>query len=551
MKTACATSPAVPGSSRPLIYEGRAALGRCGAPYGQYLLTDLLAGNLASRMQIFLAAWRLTPAQRQRLSILREAEAASDVMRVWCWAPGYLYEDRVDVAGIQEVTGFRAKPAALPTAKATPTELGRQHGLTEAWGPPAKIEPLFSVEAGSDEVWASFADGSPAVAVRRSKAGYDVFVGVPQLTPELVHGLAQLAGVHLYAKPGVALWAANGYLSVQAHTNASVVLDSGSLGLVSDALDGTALGQGPFVKLAMKQGEVRVLSFAVGQSKKPGLGMWVWPQTAFDTAPAREKLLDFCAQEGIAHLDQHIGIEIGKAGPFLKNADALAALVVTMQEQGITVNALRGSGDMFFESNHAGALRDLQTIIAFDKQLPAGVHLAGVKYDVEPYSTEEWKAGGAKRTKVMLDYLSFLRKAKGVLQKEAPHMALSVDVPFWWDAKEFAINFEGHEKLFVHHIQDLTDYIAIMSYRPDAKQVLDCIQQELAYAAEIGKRVCPGLETGELKGKESWISFWGKPPAVFRKSVGELQQALSGNKGASCIMLHHYSSLVEYLNDAL
>lgn len=283
------------------------------------------------------------------------------------------------------------------------------------------------------------------------------------------------------------------------------------------------------------------------QSSRPGLGMWVWPQTAFSTAPARERLLAFCAEEGVVHLDQHVGIESRPAGGSLKNAEALAALVVAARKQGVTVNALRGSAAMFFERNHEGTLRDLRAIVRFDKRLPKGTHLAGVKYDVEPYGTKEWKAGGKERAKVMLDYLSFLRKAKALLKEEAPHLALCVDVPFWWDAETFRVSFGGSEKLFVEHVMDLTDDIGIMSYRPTSHGVLKCIRQELAYAGKVGKRICPGLETGNIQGKESWISFWGRPVSEFRQAVGELQQALAGKKAVKCIMLHHYSSLVQYL----
>lgn len=241
---------------RPLIYEGRAALGRSGAPYGQALLDDVLDGRIAAPLQVFLAAWHLTPAQRQAL-----AKRPAGVTRVWCWAPGYLYPDRADTAGIAETTGFRARPAALPTAEATPTETGRRHGLEAPWGPKAKIEPLFTVEAAPEEVWATYTDGSPAVAVRQRKDGADVFVGVPQLTPQLIHALAKLAGVHRYTAPGPALWAANGYLSIQSHATAPVTLDTGRAGPIADALDGTPLGNGPQVTLEMETGTVRVLRY--------------------------------------------------------------------------------------------------------------------------------------------------------------------------------------------------------------------------------------------------------------------------------------------------
>lgn len=246
---------------RPLIYEGRAALGRSGAPYGQYLLRDVLAGKVNARLQVFLSAWQLSPEQRRELAGQVGKDRTPAVVRVWCWAPGYLYPDHADVAGIEEVTGFRARALALPTAEAAPTELGREQGLAEPWGPKVEITPLFSVEAAPDEVWATYSDGSPAVVVRRSTRGTDAFVGVPRLTPELVHALAKLAGVHLYSQPGPALWAANGFLSLQAHADGVVQLDVGGNGPVTDALDGTPVGKGPTVELNMSAGEVRVIRY--------------------------------------------------------------------------------------------------------------------------------------------------------------------------------------------------------------------------------------------------------------------------------------------------
>jgi hypothetical protein len=258
-------------AAAPLISKSRADFGRSGAPYGQYLLSDVLENRAAPRVQFFLSAWMLTPEQRtvlaaqKRTGFWRSLAETLGVLtsphttRVWCWAPGYLYPDRADAAGIQEVTGFKAKAVDLPTAEATPTGLGQSLGLRETWGPKAKIVPLFSVEAEPDEIWAVWSDGSPAVAMRRSKRTTDVFLGVPQLTPELIHAIARMGGAHCFAAPGPALWAAEGYLSVQAHTNGPVVLDTGGRQSVRDALNGSPLGEGPRVELDMKHGDVRVL----------------------------------------------------------------------------------------------------------------------------------------------------------------------------------------------------------------------------------------------------------------------------------------------------
>ena len=65
--------------ARPLIYEARAALGRSGAPYGQYLLADAVAGRVPAKLQILLAAWSLSGEERDAL----KANRAPGTRGVW------------------------------------------------------------------------------------------------------------------------------------------------------------------------------------------------------------------------------------------------------------------------------------------------------------------------------------------------------------------------------------------------------------------------------------------------------------------------------------
>jgi hypothetical protein len=74
------------------------------------------------------------------------------------------------------------------------------------------------------------------------------------------------------------------------------------------------------------------------------------------------------------------------------------------------VNALRGDKAMFFASNHERTMSAVKTIVAFNKTLPDGKKLLGIKFDVEPYGSQEWKAGGDQRSQVMRDYLSYLNQ---------------------------------------------------------------------------------------------------------------------------------------------
>jgi len=243
--------------AKPLIYDARAALGRCGAPYGQFTLADALAGEVPAKLQIFLAAWSLTPAERRTLKTNRPA----NVTRVWCYAPGYLLPDRFNIAAMSEVTGFKHRAVSPGSAEVAPSEAGRKLGLTESWGPKETIQPLFTVEANPSETLATYKDGSPAVAVRRSPRGLDIFLGVPALTPELVRACARMADVQLFTETNAAVWAAEGFLSIQAHKEGPLVIQTGNSRTVVDALTGAKLGRGPNITLPMAAGEVRVLRY--------------------------------------------------------------------------------------------------------------------------------------------------------------------------------------------------------------------------------------------------------------------------------------------------
>lgn len=243
--------------AKPLIYDARAALGRCGAPYGQLTLTDALAGKVPAKLQIFLAAWSLTANERRALTVNRPPNTT----RVWCYAPGYLLPDRADIAAMNEVTGFKHRAVSPDSAEVTPTEAGRKLGLTEPWGPKETIQPLFTVDATPEEGLATYKDGSPAVAIRHSQRGLDIFVGVPALTPELVRAFARMAGVYLFTEENAAVWAAEGFLSVQAHKSGQLEIHTGHPRAVADALTGVTIGRGPTITLPMEAGEVRVLRY--------------------------------------------------------------------------------------------------------------------------------------------------------------------------------------------------------------------------------------------------------------------------------------------------
>ena len=73
---------------------------------------------------------------------------------------------------------------------------------------------------------------------------------------------------------------------------------------------------------------------------------------------------------------------------------------------------------MFFARNHERTMAAVQTIVAFNETLPNGKKLLGIKFDVEPYGSKEWKAGGDQRKQVMRDYLSYLNQVKLIYRRQ-------------------------------------------------------------------------------------------------------------------------------------
>ncbi len=239
--------------TRPLLYESRGALGRMGAPYGQYLLDDVIKGRVHAKLYVFANAWRLDAAKRAAL-----LKATKGSVVIWCYAPGYLDGNTRSLDAMRQLTGMDLQPVSGVTAMATPTAAGKQLG--QQFGVTQPVRPLFKVAgAKSTEVLASYSDGSAAVVQRAHNGGHSLFVGVPRLTPELLRTAAKKAGVHLFTQTDCVVYANGPFLAVHSTKAGTVQIDTGSSSVVTDVLTGKKIGKGPKLSLPMGFSETRIM----------------------------------------------------------------------------------------------------------------------------------------------------------------------------------------------------------------------------------------------------------------------------------------------------
>ncbi|MDR3708484.1 MAG: beta-galactosidase [Capsulimonadaceae bacterium] len=245
------------GHAGSLLGDSRAALGRAGAPYGQYLQDDVAAGKVHAKLFVFLTAYRMP--QAQRASLLKAAQGAT---RIWCYAPGYFDGDAASLAAVKQTTGFDVKLLASVQAIATPTEAGNKLGLTTPFGVGVALRPTLAVtDATPAETLATYPDGSVAVAMRKTPTGTSIFVGPPRISAELVRMAARNAGVHLFTQTDATVFANGPFLTVHATTGGPLTIDTGKDSEIVDVISGAKLGKGPGLTLPVAAGDTRVLRY--------------------------------------------------------------------------------------------------------------------------------------------------------------------------------------------------------------------------------------------------------------------------------------------------
>jgi len=171
----------------------RATLRTHGRALWSILLDDVVGGRVPAKLYVFLNAWQLSAAGGRLC-----ANIAGRLERV-VLRPGMHDGNRTSLEAMRELTGFRLAQVTPSKAWASPTSVGRQLGLQSGFGLDGPVTPLFAAaDATPAETLATYADGSAAVALRKTDDGWSLFTGAPGLTSDLLRIAARKVTFTLY-----------------------------------------------------------------------------------------------------------------------------------------------------------------------------------------------------------------------------------------------------------------------------------------------------------------------------------------------------------------
>ncbi|MFN7249466.1 MAG: amidase [Anaerobacillus sp.] len=212
--------------------------------------------------------------------------------------------------------------------------------------------------------------------------------------------------------------------------------------------------------------------------------------------------------------------------------DHYRLFITELAEMGIAVHALDGSPDW----NQADHDRFVRWVSAYQDTTESIAQFQGIHLDIEPYLQSDWLEN---QEEAILTYQKSIKRM--VMGAQELQLPFGVDIPFWFDEIQFNNQF-GSGVLAKWIIQE-TDEITIMAYRNQAhgaNGIIEIIQEEIAWADELGKQIVIALETVELL--EAHTSFFDLGTEVLEKERRDVHKQYRNRSSYGGFAIHHLMS---------
>ncbi len=222
-------------------WETYGSASRMGAPFDAYLLEDIADPGMPDyKLYVFMNAWQLEPELRAAIEAkVRRNHAVS----VWCYAPGYLSDGKFQLEGICELTGINLEEEQAGQQIRAKINPGQRSAITRYYRPTGsqQVQPAFFGADPEAKVLAT-ADSGQAILLSREFSQWRSVYSLLPLNHELLLGLCEYAGVHVYSRSFDVLSANQGYIMLHTSSKGGKTIELPGKFKVREVFSGEILG---------------------------------------------------------------------------------------------------------------------------------------------------------------------------------------------------------------------------------------------------------------------------------------------------------------------
>lgn len=225
--------------------------------------------------------------------------------------------------------------------------------------------------------------------------------------------------------------------------------------------------------------------------------------------------------------------------------------IAEAHRNGFRVYALLGSAPLKTEEyvlprHRAKAMAMLQRVLDYNAAAPEASRFDGVNLDIEPHLLDAWDT---QRMALLAQWLDVSAAWMELKRASGQGLPIGPAMPFWFD--NIPLEWRGVVRPVSEHAADLYDYVALMDYRNKAggrDGIVAHAEDEMAYAAKVGKRVVIGLELGRSDPPK--VTFRGLTEADLAREMAETEAAYRDSPAFGGFVLHHYDAWREWVQDS-
>ena len=237
--------------NKPLLSAQRKGLAYLGAPYDVYDVADIEKIEADKyKLFIFLDSFELS---EQAKEVISQRFKKKGKTILWCYAPGYICENKADVSNISELTDISV--CNYSGNDTTAIGYGVEYGFD------CRYDAMFFASDG--EVLAKYkGDGKTALARKKLKDYTSVYSALGNLPSRVLREIAKDAGVFVYSEDDNPVYVNNLFIGVCSHTDGTLSLNIPKSGQLKNLFDGTVydVANGR-LELKARKGEVKMLEY--------------------------------------------------------------------------------------------------------------------------------------------------------------------------------------------------------------------------------------------------------------------------------------------------